>query len=66
MTDAIRVLFVEDVETDAKLLLRTLREQWPELISQRVEHEVSMQAALANGAWDIVLCDWSLPKFSAL
>ena len=66
MTDAIRVLFVEDVETDAKLLLRTLREQWPELISQRVEHEASMQAALADGAWDIVLCDWSLPKFSAL
>lgn len=66
MTETINVLLVEDVETDAKLVLRTLHGRWPALRSRRVEDEASMRDALAGEPWDVILCDWSLPHFGAL
>jgi CheY-like chemotaxis protein len=61
----LRVLLVEDHEEDAKLLLRHLRRAPYEVESQRVETEEQMRGAV-EAPWDLILCDYSLPRFSAL
>ncbi len=62
---ALRALLVEDSESDAKLVARTLRGLGDvEII--RVETEAAMRAALEGGRIDFVLSDWSMPAFSAL
>ena len=65
MTDALRVLLVEDTESDAKLIALELRRAWPLLEIDRVETSDAMHAAILGHAWDVVLSDWSMPKFSA-
>jgi len=66
MTAPLRVLLVEDSPTDAKLVLKELERGGRRVEAERVETRDAMQAALAREAWDIVISDWSMPKFSAL
>jgi two-component system, cell cycle sensor histidine kinase and response regulator CckA len=61
----LRVLIVEDSEDDLLLLLRELRRGEYTLDYVRVETAVEMQAALDRQAWDIVIADYTLPRFSA-
>jgi two-component system, cell cycle sensor histidine kinase and response regulator CckA len=65
MTSQLRVLIVEDSEDDLLLLLRELRRGDYTLDYVRVETAVEMQAALDRQAWDIVIADYTLPRFSA-
>jgi two-component system cell cycle sensor histidine kinase/response regulator CckA len=60
----LRVLLVEDCETDAKLTLRELRRSGREVASERVETAEAMRDALRQGEWDLVISDWALPQFS--
>jgi CheY-like chemotaxis protein len=60
------VLLIEDYAADAELLVRQLRRGGYHLTSQRVETEEAMQAALVQRNWDVIICDYSLPGFSAL
>jgi len=62
----LRVLLVEDSESDAKLLLHELRRGVDSLEFERVEQADAMRAALQNHAWDAVISDWSMPTFSGL
>jgi PAS domain S-box-containing protein len=64
VTEALRVLIIEDSPTDAKLVASELRRTFPFLDVERVEDAGSMRAALLEKAWDVVLCDWSMPTFS--
>lgn len=66
MTIPIRVLLVEDSEDDSYLMLEALRWENFEPHSQRVETALEMKTALSASEWDIVLCDYTLPRFSAL
>jgi hypothetical protein len=66
MTEALRVLIVEDSETDARLIAQELGRLKRPLDVTRVDHEEAMHVALERGAWDVILCDWSLPGFGAL
>jgi two-component system cell cycle sensor histidine kinase/response regulator CckA len=66
MTEKLRALIVEDSETDTKLLVHEMRRRGIALEFHRVEDADSMQQALKNETWNIILCDWSLPRFSAL
>jgi DNA-binding NtrC family response regulator len=66
VTDALRVLMVEDSPTDAKLVLQALRSMGLEVAFERVEDPESMRRALEERTWDFVLSDWSMPKFSAM
>jgi two-component system cell cycle sensor histidine kinase/response regulator CckA len=65
MTDALRVLMVEDSATDAKLVVQELQRIWPSLSFERVETADAMRAALGHKDWDLVISDWHMPKFSA-
>jgi formate hydrogenlyase transcriptional activator len=66
MSTPIRVLIVEDSEDDATLLLRELRRGDYEIIYKRVESPEGMNAATVADTWDIVVCDYSMPKFSGM
>ncbi|MGI8911997.1 MAG: PAS domain S-box protein, partial [Rubrobacteraceae bacterium] len=62
----LRVLIVEDSEDDALLLLRELEKGGFEPEHERVDTPESMRRALAERApWEVVLCDWWMPRFSA-
>ncbi len=67
MSKLLRVLIVEDSEDDAELLALELERGGYQIIHQRVDTEGSMQAALNNSqVWDLILADYSMPKFSAI
>ncbi len=66
MPDLLRVLLVEDSEDDAALTLHQIAKGGYELIHLRVDNEGDMRAALAEQAWDLILCDYNLPGFSGL
>ncbi len=62
----LRVLLVEDSETDAKLLGRALAKAGFEVASRRVDTAEAMKEALDEEAWDLVLADHFMPEFNAL
>ncbi|HEV8337060.1 MAG TPA: response regulator [Candidatus Polarisedimenticolia bacterium] len=65
MGTPIRVLIVEDCEDDADLLVRELRRGGYEPIWERVDTPEAMAAAVSGQSWDIVISDYSMPRFSA-
>jgi PAS domain S-box-containing protein len=65
MSVPLRVLLIEDSTTDAKLVLQELKKLGRPIESERVENEEALRDALVEAYWDVILCDWSMPKFSA-
>jgi len=63
--EPLRVLFVEDSASDAKLIAQELRKLGRPIESERVEDLAGMRSALALQRWDAVISDWSMPKFTA-
>ena len=64
-TNTLRILIIEDSENDAFLLVREIRRLGYEVDSIRVETAEDVRSALATRAWDLVLCDYSLPHLDA-
>jgi signal transduction histidine kinase len=64
--DPLRALIVEDVEADALLLVRELKRGGFDVTFERVDTPETMSAALDEQSWDVVLSDYSMPRFSAL
>lgn len=62
----LRLLLVEDSETDAELLLLELRRCGYHVDFERVETERGLRAALAAREWDLLVTDYSLPEFDGL
>ncbi len=65
MAKVLRLLIVEDSDNDLQLLLRELRRNGYEVIYECVDNAPAMQAAIENTTWDLVISDYSMPKFSA-
>lgn len=69
MTDTtsrpLRLLIVEDSERDTAHILLTLRRGGWNPDSKRVETREEMLAALQSGAWDVIVSDHHMPRFSA-
>ncbi len=65
MPAKIAVLLVEDNDDDAALIERSLRKGGFAPAVGRVENQEAMVAALTGKNWDVVICDHSLPAFSA-
>ncbi len=61
-----RILMVEDSANDAELTARALRRSGYELTFERVETPEAMQAALTRAKWDLVIADYSMPRFNGL
>ena len=62
----LRVLLVEDSEDDAELLLYELRHNGYDVAVTRVETREQMASALNGNAWDVVISDYVMPRFSGL
>lgn len=62
---ALRVLLVEDSDSDAGLLMRALSRGGYEASCLRVETADDMARALTDAAFDIVISDYNLPQFDA-
>ena len=60
----LRVLFVEDMEDDALLLVRELTRAGYDLVQERVEDLAGMRSALEKREWDLIIADYNLPRFS--
>ncbi len=65
MARPLRVLIVEDNERDATLMLRELQRGDYEVTAERVDTPDAMIAALEKQPWDVVLSDFTMPRFSA-
>ena len=66
VTRPIRVLLVEDAEEDALLLLRELHRGGFAPDSERVDSPEAMLEALGRQDWDVVLTDYTMPRFSGV
>ena len=66
MKKPLRVLMVEDSEDDALLEIRTLKNGGYDPEYERVETAGAMRTALREKTWDIILCDYKMPKLSGL
>jgi two-component system cell cycle sensor histidine kinase/response regulator CckA len=61
----LRVLFVEDREKDVELLVLELRRGGYDPVQERVDTPEAFASALDRQGWDVILCDYSMPRFSA-
>ncbi|MEO6666782.1 MAG: PAS domain S-box protein, partial [Nitrospiria bacterium] len=64
MGEPVRVLIVDDSEDDAQLVLCELRYAGYDPQHVRVDGADALRAVLDQSAWDIVICDYSMPRFS--
>jgi diguanylate cyclase (GGDEF)-like protein len=62
----VRLLFVEDVDSDAELAVRRLRKDGVECTYKRIETESAFVEALRENGYDIILSDFSLPQFDGM
>ncbi len=62
---SLNILFVEDSIDDVELTLAELKRFGYKVSFQRVETEQRMQESLVNRTWDVVICDYKMPEFSA-
>ncbi|MBZ5726390.1 MAG: response regulator [Acidobacteriia bacterium] len=65
MGEALRVLQIEDSESDAALIVRLLVKAQYEVHAGRVEDAEGLRAALAREVWDVIIADYHLPHFDA-
>ena len=61
-----RILIVDDSPDDAELAAQALRRGGFPLTYQRVDTPEAMHAALGEGIWDVVIADYSMPRFNGL
>jgi diguanylate cyclase (GGDEF)-like protein/PAS domain S-box-containing protein len=65
MGSTLRVLQVEDVDSDASLVVRTLGRAGFDVQARRVDTATGLRDALGAGHWDVLLCDYQLPELDA-
>jgi two-component system cell cycle sensor histidine kinase/response regulator CckA len=64
MSIPLSVLMVEDSDEDTELLIRVLHRGGYDVSFERVDTPQGMSATLEKRAWDVVICDFSIPHFS--
>jgi PAS domain S-box-containing protein len=60
----VRVLIVDDLRDDAELLVRTLAAGGFAVEWRQASDAEGFRAALDGTPWDVILCDYSMPRFS--
>lgn len=66
VTQALKVLLVEDSPEDAERILEELRRAGYELTSDRVDDLRGIERALTEQRWDLVISDYGMPTLSGL
>jgi sigma-B regulation protein RsbU (phosphoserine phosphatase) len=66
MGKPLRVLIVEDSEIDAGLVLLQLKHGGYDPEFERVETDEDMRTSLREKTWDVILCDYTMPRFDGL
>jgi PAS domain S-box-containing protein len=61
----LNLLVVEDSQDEAQLVVRELRRGGFIVEYKRVDTAHEMETALASHSWDLIICDYSMPTFSA-
>jgi len=61
----LRALIVEDSRVDAAVLIQLLRAGGWQVTHERVDRPESFRQALELRTWDVILCDHTMPGFSA-
>lgn len=64
MSNPLRVLIVEDSVEDTFFVVRELQRGGFNVTFERVDSAATLQGALENGCWDLVISDYSMPQFS--
>ncbi len=62
---SLRALHIEDSERDHALFRRHLVSSGIDLVAERVDTVTAMESALSESEWDVIICDYSMPHFSA-
>jgi signal transduction histidine kinase len=65
MSELLRLLQVEDSESDAALIVRLLERAGYEVRAARVEEAAEMRGALASERWDAIIADHKMAQFDA-
>jgi signal transduction histidine kinase len=65
MSQSLRVLLIEDSESDAALIVRALANAGYSVEPNRVQTAAALRSALANPAYDAIIADYHLPQFDA-
>lgn len=65
MVDSLKILIVEDSEDDALLIIRELRKGGYTPFFDRVDSPESLQAALQQQPWDVVITDHNMPRLNS-
>jgi signal transduction histidine kinase len=66
MLTPLRLLVVEDAEDDVLLLIRQLRQGGYDPSYERVETADGLRSALHRGGWEVIISDYTMPRFSGL
>ena len=66
MSTPLRVLFIEDSEDDVLLLTRQLRVGGYAPAFERVETADGLRSALHRGGWEVIISDYSMPRFNGM
>ncbi len=66
MGEPLRVLFVEDSQDDADLIIHEFKRGGFDITYERVETEEAMALALERKKWDLIICDYMMPRFNAM
>ena len=64
MNNKLSVIIIEDSQIDAELNVRLLRAAGYDVTFRRVESPKEMTEVIALEPWDLILSDFSMPKFS--
>lgn len=64
MKATMRALFVEDSEDHVLLAVDHLRQHGFDPVYERVETAAGLKAALRSKIWDVVISDYSMPRFN--
>jgi PAS domain S-box-containing protein len=63
--EPLRVLLIEDMQADADLLVHHLTRSGFAVDYRRVQTAEAMRQALGEATWDLILCDYTMPRFDA-
>src|SRR5208283_3622107 len=65
MSKPLRLLQIEDSESDADIILRLLMQAGFEVFSRRVDDAEGLRHALEDPTWDVIIADYYMPGFDA-